>query len=768
MSHLLSDSEHGMMTGAVEEMKSHADAAQRETPAAETPQPYRDSAEYLSNLMTRLDLRIRREILLHRQSRKKTDSWTAFVSISDAEVDALLGHGMGNKEIPEATMETSRTTHQIARLDSLIHQRVLVTLKSGTFLSFLELARIFGLSGEETDVLLVCLAPEIDPRYERLYGYLHDDMTRKRPSVGLTLAICRGARFDAITLRAILSPRAPLVRYRLVHIVDDPGDRSPFMSRALKLDDRIASYLLGEPGLDPRLQDMAEWMTPAPESTEPTRARENLVERLLGAIGSCFRETNLRRKPLLYLHGKPGTGKGTAAGAVCSRLHLPVLVMDAEQLRVSAIGFDEGVFLALRESLLCKAALYLQHMDQVLENDPSRLRLKALVRNVEEMGGITFLTGERPWSWSLPGKGVFFLPVEIHYPGYGEQMDLWRRALAGQSDLSEGDFSVLASKYPWTDGQIQEVVQGARNLAVLRTGRDSLTMADVDRSCRTHRVPDLGGLAQKIEPVHTWQDLVLPSDQMDRLRDICNQVLHRAAVYGTWGFGRKLSLGKGLHALFSGPPGTGKTMAAEVLANELRIDLYKIDLSQVVSKYIGETEKNLHHIFREAQRAQVILFFDEADALLGKRSDVKDAHDRYANLEIAYLLQKMEEYEGITILATNFRQNMDEAFVRRIRFIIEFPFPEEQYRLRIWQGIWPEETPLSGSVDLPFMATRFKLAGGSIRNIALAAAFLASSNGNTIDMKHLLNATRREFQKMGRLITEDEFSSDEQGNVRHV
>jgi len=234
-------------------------------------------------------------------------------------------------------------------------------------------------------------------------------------------------------------------------------------------------------------------------------------------------------------------------------------------------------------------------------------------------------------------------------------------------------------------------------------------------------------------------------------------VEYRSLVYDNWGFGDRLSLGKGLSVLFAGPSGTGKTMAAEIIAGELGLDVYKIDLSTVVSKYIGETEKNLSRIFTEATTSNAILFFDEADALFGKRSEVRDAHDRYANIEINYLLQKMEEYDGIVILATNFRKNMDEAFVRRIQSTIEFPFPDAEDRLRIWQGVWPENTPRA-DLDLECMASRFQITGGNIRNIALSAAFLAAEDGGCVRMKHLMRATLQEYQKMGKIIMDEEFS----------
>ena len=249
---------------------------------------------------------------------------------------------------------------------------------------------------------------------------------------------------------------------------------------------------------------------------------------------------------------------------------------------------------------------------------------------------------------------------------------------------------------------------------------------------------------------------------MALLREICNHVKYRDRVYGDWGFGRKLALGKGLAVLFAGPSGTGKTMAAGIIAAELGLDLYKIDLSTVISKYIGETEKNLSRVFEEAETSNAILFFDEADALFGKRSEVRDSHDRYANVEVGYLLQRMEEYEGVAILATNLRKNMDDAFVRRLHFTVDFPFPDEEDRHRIWKGIWPQDTPLDATIDLDLLASRYEVAGGNIKNIAVAAAFLAADEGEVVRMSHVIQATLREYQKTGKLLVEeDEFAAED-------
>ena len=282
---------------------------------------------------------------------------------------------------------------------------------------------------------------------------------------------------------------------------------------------------------------------------------------------------------------------------------------------------------------------------------------------------------------------------------------------------------------------------------------------DLYNACRAHSNQRLNRLALKVSPRYTWSDIVLPKEQMAQLRELLNYVKYRDLVYGEWGFEQKLSLGKGLNVLFSGVSGTGKTLAAEIMAHELGLDLYKIDLSMVVSKYIGETEKNLSAIFQEAKDSNAILFFDEAEALFGKRSEVKDAHDRYANIETAYLLQKMDEYEGIVILATNLRNNMDEAFTRRMQGTIDFPFPEEDHRRLIFEGIFPKRSPLSSDIDFAFVARQFKLTGGNIKNIALHAAFLAAEDGKVISMAQIVRATKREFQKMGRLCSKADFGS---------
>jgi SpoVK/Ycf46/Vps4 family AAA+-type ATPase len=314
---------------------------------------------------------------------------------------------------------------------------------------------------------------------------------------------------------------------------------------------------------------------------------------------------------------------------------------------------------------------------------------------------------------------------------------------------------LIARQFQLTTDQIQDLVDTAVDQAIQE--RQPLQNQHLFAAARAHSTVRLTSLATKITPRYAWSDLILPDTQMNMLREMTSTIKYRSLVLEDWGVGQKLVPSTGITTLFVGPPGTGKTMAAEVIAADLGLDLYKIDLSGVVSKYIGETEKNLERIFTEADRSNAILFFDEADAIFGKRSDVKDARDRYANIEISYLLQRMESYNGVTILATNLGTNLDDAFTRRLQFRITFSDPEIEQRMQIWQTLFPPGVPRASDVDWAWLAHKFNLTGGNIRNIIVAAAYLAAEDGRTVTMSQILHATRRELQKMGRMINERDF-----------
>jgi SpoVK/Ycf46/Vps4 family AAA+-type ATPase len=467
------------------------------------------------------------------------------------------------------------------------------------------------------------------------------------------------------------------------------------------------------------------------------------------------------RHTILYCQGPYGVGKQTAASACGRALEAALLIVDGKRLAASKVEeFETLVGLIDREARLQGAMIYWEDFDVLLADD-HEAQLAGLLTMVEAHPGLTFLAGETTWEPKNDLQVATFLRLEFPQPDYAERLQHWQAALAPNKTEPldpQMDLIILADKFRLSGGQIHDAATTARNLARLRDPMTPvMTQEDLHLGCRLQSNRRLEALAQKITPHYTWADIVLPADQLAQLHEIYQQVQCRAQVYAAWGFDNKLALGKGLSVLFAGPPGTGKTMAAEVLARALGLDLYKIDLATVISKYIGETEKNLARIFAEARTSNAILFFDEADALFGKRTQVKDAHDRYANVEISYLLQKMEEYEGVVILATNLHKNLDEAFVRRLHFTVEFPLPDAADRRRIWEQIWPAATPRDPDLDLDFMARQIEVAGGHIRNIALASAFLAAANGGVVNMQHVIHATQREYQKMGKVLTSAEF-----------
>jgi hypothetical protein len=437
-----------------------------------------------------------------------------------------------------------------------------------------------------------------------------------------------------------------------------------------------------------------------------------------------------------------------AAHALAAQQERSLFIGHIDQLVAQGMPADQALHLILRDALLNNAIAFLPGWETLLQEreTPSHL-LSTLMAHPDLL-----VVGSRT-AWQPQGQDRprVILPVEFDLPDYAQRQQLWRHFLTTHGVASAAlDPVEVAGQFSLTTGQIRDAVASARNRAIRRG--NALEQADLFAGARLHSGAKLSDMARKITPRYDWDDIILPLDQIEILRELVSTVRQRSKVLEEWGLGKKLASSSAVTVLFAGPPGTGKTMSAEVIAKDLRLDLYKIDLSSLVSKYIGETEKNLERIFTEAQSSNAILFFDEADAIFGKRSGVKDAHDRYANLEISYLLQRMETYDGVTILATNLRSNLDEAFLRRLQFAVDIPFPDEKNRLRIWETLFPTSVPRADDIDLAEMARRFRLAGGNIRNILVSAAYLAAADGGTITMQHLLHGTRREFQKMGRLV----------------
>ena len=729
-----------------------------------TAEYFATSVEHVLAELERIDLLVRHQVWCARQRRKADDGFQGLY-ISEADVDDLLDRPIGTPD--RAALDPSLQGELQAAIDRLRQENTRLSRESaakGVTLRLVELARLFDLSTMDVDALLVCLAPELDLRYQRLYAYLQDDVTKTQPSVDLVLNVLCPSFAAKLVARSCCTARSPLLKNHLVRFFDGPAHSKPtFLGQYLKVDERVINYLLGSDEIDQHLLPYLQRTTPQ------ARLDDLLLPDDLKARLEALAPTEELNSSglLLYLQGPYGAGKRTTAEALCGQWGLALLVVNSGRLlQVSHDDFEGTIRLIVREALLQQAALYLDGFGDLLTDDKRTWR-ETLVQELAEHHCIAFLAGEAPWDLVSGARGPTFLRVEFPPTTPEQRVGLWQSALDGDAPLGKDiDFSALANTFRLSGGQILDAAVKARHLARWRDPEGSVNPADIFQACRLLSNQRLSALAQKIAAHYTWNDIVLPPDRLQQLREVCNYVTYRGVVYQQWGFANKQALGKGLNVLLAGPSGTGKTMAAAIMAGELGLDLYKIDLSMVVSKFIGETEKNLSRVFSEAETSNAILFFDEADALFGKRTEVRDAHDRYANIEVSYLLQRMEEYDGVVMLATNMRKNMDDAFVRRMHFMLEFPMPGEAERRRIWQQVWPDDAPRSPDLDLDIVARRFELSGGNIRNAALAAAFLAADDGGPIAMTHLLRAIRREYQKMGKVVAENDFGDYDEAPIR--
>jgi hypothetical protein len=584
--------------------------------------------------------------------------------------------------------------------------------------ALLLLAQRFGLSRFEREALLLCVAMELDTRIARLCAFAQGDLNRSYPTFALALSLFDEPAWDA------LSPERPLRHWRLLEI-NQPGAQ-PLTTSALRADERIVSYVKGLNYLDDRLSPLLALLDEA--ETELPPSQEEVAERILAELRQTARGQHV---PLVQLLGPDAPSKQRVARRVAEALGLHLYRLAAGLLPAQAAEIEVLARLWQRESILLPLALYVDGADEgAAEGQP-------LHRFLSRVSGLLFLDTREVW----PGRpGAAF---DVAKPTAAEQRSAWTEAL---DEPSEDTPALLAGQFNLSLEAIDRIAHSATGDA----RRDALWDA-----CLAGTRPRLDALAQRLDPRATWDDIVLPEPELRTLRQIADQVGRRGTVYEEWGFRRRMNRGLGISALFAGESGTGKTMAAEVIANELRLNIYRIDLSAVVSKYIGETEKNLRRLFDAAEDGGAILFFDEADAIFGKRSEVKDSHDRYANIEINYLLQRMESYGGLAILATNMKSALDTAFLRRLRFIVSFPYPGPGERRAIWQRAFPAETPVE-KLDYDRLS-RFNFTGGHIHNIALNAAFLAARAGTPVTMPLVLDAARSELRKLEKPVNEADF-----------
>jgi hypothetical protein len=579
----------------------------------------------------------------------------------------------------------------------------------------------FGLDDTDLAILLVAVAPDLDPRFERLYAYLQDDVTRRRAGIGLTLDLV-GNHLGDHRARWRLHDDGPLVRGELL-IVEDT-DR-PVLTRTLRVPDRVVAYLLGDDTVDARVSGM-------------------VLDGMPVDYAQAAQVAPVLASHLCYVREQASSAGLSFVAAALGHAGTEWIVVDLDLMAASA---DPAATMsaALREARLRGGPLVGGPVEALAAQHVAVLRM------LTTSGWPAILVGTGTWdpSWS-PNT-----PVLVDAPPLttAQRDGVWRAVLDGElaPDVDPGQ---ATTQFRLTPEQVRQAARAAAQQSLLDGGL--VTATHLHAGARSRNAAGLERLARRIEPKMGWDDLVLPADRLGQLHELVARARHRDLVLDEWGMGRAAK-GRGLTGLFAGESGTGKTLSAEIIAGALGLDLYVIDLSTVIDKYVGETEKNLERIFTEADRVNGVLLFDEADAIFGKRSEVRDAHDRYANVEIAYLLQRMERFDGLALLTTNLRSNVDEAFTRRLDVIVDFPFPDDDDRARLWELNIRRGVPLGEDLDLAFLARAFRLAGGNVRNIVFTAAYLAAEDGRVLTMAHLIRATQREYRKMGRLCVPEEF-----------
>jgi hypothetical protein len=557
-----------------------------------------------------------------------------------------------------------------------------------------------GLSRFELDLLLLCACTTLDPRLATLCATRQGAPERSAPTFALAATLLDDPAWDA------LSPARPLRAHRLLETGPGPAPHAP-----LHLDARVLQALQGLDHLDERLVPHTTAIAEQDTTAELPPSQQSAVAGILTALRSP-------RVPVVHLVGNDASDARLIVARAAAALGEDLVRLRPDGLPTAAAELDNLLRLWTRETVLAPLLIHLEADD---------LPAPLLARIAERLRGALVLASAGP----LPELGCPLVPVDLARPTTTEQREAWRSLAGADEPLA----ARLAAQFDLGVAAIEEVARDTGD-------------GDLWQACLRHTRPRLDALAQRIDARRGWDELVLPADDAATLRELCDQLQQRPRVYDDWGFRQKLGRGLGITALFAGESGTGKTLAAEVIAGALGLLLYRVDLSAVVSKYIGETEKNLRRLFDAAEGGGAVLFFDEADALFGKRSEVKDSHDRYANIEVGYLLQRMEAFRGVTILATNLRQNLDAAFLRRIRFVVQFPFPGPAERVEIWRRAFPKQVN-TAALDLPALS-EISLTGGSIANIAVNAAFLAAAADRGLDMELVLRAVRSELRKQGR------------------
>ena len=704
---------------------------------------YKKNLKYLLDNLKRIDTLIAMEIIRFRENNNNAFNTFQGAFVSDEEIDSIL---FSENELDYQSNEMVDLENSLRYLILNIEETKFEAVKKGIELKLLSLGELFNLTDFELDCLLVCLAVAIDKKYEKIYGYLNDDITQKQATVDLILNLLGFNKDEKPYQLKYFEKSENLFKYNLLEFLGD--DSLSLLSKPLKIDDRIANHLLGFNNLDSKIANEINLFNDNINLDDLFLAESS--EKSINNLEKYHEEDN---NLIVLIQGNLFHGKKTIARIISSKWKIPLLEFDISYL-INENDFENIISYIFRESLLQNSALYLEHFEVLFNNDEKKHAKNIIFKALKEHKGTIFL-GTEVSIKNLEKIGKKFFKIEIPEFNYFLRKKAWKKYLES-FDFNDSEINELTNKFKFTPSQIKNIAMSVENLLAIGD-KEKIILDDIYSLCRNQFNESLSGLARKVELKFKWKDLILPEDKKEQLIELKNYIKNKGIVFYDWGFDDKLSLAKGTNILFSGTSGTGKTMAASVIATNLGLDIYKIDLSMIVSKYVGETEKNLNKVFKETEDSDAILFFDEADALFGKRTDVSNSHDRYSNIEVSYLLQKMEEHEGIVIMATNLSKNMDDAFLRRIHFSVEFPFPDCESRKAIWEQTFPSADLRENDIDFDFLANNFKLSGSNIKNVIVSAAFLAAEDSKKINMNHIIHGIKREYQKLGKAYSQSDF-----------
>ena len=722
------------------------------TAAEPRPIPYRDPSEHLHEYLIVLRLFLQRHMILFTDRYLDSKGQHSNMFVSRREVETFLGMG---GLAPDVASKVGAIEDAIRLFRGHMSARLEASAEAGIRFPIEDLRASFNLPDVTVDCLVALAAPELDHAFARAYAHAWCDFTRKGIDVAFLADLVAGlGAADRERVWEAFTAASPLLVHGMVEMgyLADQSQVTRFTERPLKVADRVTAWLRGKRDPDPSI--LGRWA----RALSQARSMDELLlpAATKTAFLEAFREIGSRGIRGLCLVGAPGCGKKSLVQAAVADQGRPLIVLDVARLPREEERHGPYLQALVREVLLVGGVFFLEGVDTSPSSGSSSITVVDLFDALASYPRPVVVGTPIRVRDALNAVGDF-LEVEVPFPDNADQERLWQDGFQEATRVPLG-FAVrdLLCRYSLSGGAIKSCCREAARW-VETTGRKSKTIpisvaVEAIRGQLTHK---LSSLAVPVHKGEGWDDIILPARTVGLLKEIVSFFRHRFQILHQWGLGAKLLKAPGLPCLFSGPPGTGKTMAASIIARELGREIFQVDLSRIVDKYIGETEKNLSKVFEEGQRAQAILLFDEADSLFAKRTDVKTSVDRYANLEVNYLLQRVENYEGITILTTNFSSSIDDAFKRRLRFSVDFPFPEETERVLLWQTLMPKEVPLTGTIDYAEMAKRFVASGGHIRNMIIRAVTLAAEAGKGVDMEMLMRAGNSEYRMMGKLVRED-------------